>query len=357
MLKKIFNKVSRAANRKILLSKERRALGPLLATLKEKDIAKAKQLMEDDRFRNRISSADIDPPAVENVLRHMDVGFQGRRILFIPHNFVGHLTHYHHFFGAVVMPLLEWSSVGIVSKGDMLLIRDCGPMNTELLQWSDIIGLKVVPTPLGMIHSLKDSDLLDVWHAPSYDSCYQTDWYARKLVTDGIRKHTFSLLNIEPDTEGNSGNCAKIVVIARGKPDPYYKSKNSETKTSGAQRRSIPNLDELLDELRTISSDVQVAYLENMKVEEKVCLFRKADLVIGQMGAGLNNAIWMSPGTAMIEVLSLDTLRQNFAAYGNICHSMDVRHRRVIQESNHAPVNIRIISGFARDLIASADFD
>jgi capsular polysaccharide biosynthesis protein len=143
-------------------------------------------------------------------------------------------------------------------------------------------------------------------------------------------------------------------VIARGKPDPFYKTKRADTKSSGAQRRSIPNLEALVGALSGISTNTSVAYLEEMTVVEKITLFRGVDIVIGQMGAGLNNALWMRPGSAMIEILSLDSIRPNFAVFANICHRMDVRHRRVVQESNHAPVNLDLITGFAKDLLATA---
>jgi hypothetical protein len=354
MIRKLFNKSIRAINKRQSLAKEARALSPLVALLEAGDLDGAVSLCGSDDLQKAVGKVGMSHESLTILVSSLASSKGGRRVLARPHNFSGHLTHYHHFFGAVILPLLEWISVGILSEGDLVVVPDCGPMNHEFQQWAAILGLKSATAPLSMVATLERSSMLDVWDAPGYDFSFREDWYPRKLVVDRVREHVFGRLG-EATSSGVASDPAqsRIVVIARAKPDPFYKSKRADTKSSGAQRRSIPNLEALVDALSQLTTNVRIAYLEQMTVVEKIALFRDVDLVIGQMGAGLNNALWMRPGSAMIEILSLDSIRPNFAVFANICHRMDVRHRRVVQESNHAPVNLALIKGFAKDLLAT----
>jgi|GEM_PF-3881085 len=353
MIKKIYRKLARMVTRNLVLWKESRTLRPLTDLMPSRDIAKIESLLENQAFRRSLSAADIDAKTLDSLVRLLGSKDQGRKILIRPHNFAGHLTHYHHFFGAVILPLLEWASAGVVSQGDVVLVRDCGPLNPEIEQWSGILGVQATTIPIGLVPCLAGSAMVEVWDAPSYDFSFRDDWYPRKMIIEKIRNHVFQLIHVSSDQQTVNLCEPKIVVVARGKADPFYKSRKADTKTCGADRRSIPNLEELVDELSKLSKDVQVAYLEDMRVSDKIHLFKHADLVVGQMGAGLNNAIWMEPGSALIEILSLEGIRLNFTVFANICNRAEVRHRRVVQESNHAAVNIPLIMGFAKDLIVS----
>lgn len=356
MIKKIYRKLVREMNKRRGLLKETRALRPLIDILPDRDIGKIESLSKDSPFRNNLEQAEINVAALDKLIGFLGEKANGRKILLRPHNFAGHLTHYHHFFGGVMLPLLEWTSVGVVSKADVVAIRDCGPMNTEMEQWAEILGLRIVPVPHCLLSPLAACGLLEAWDAPGYDFSFREDWYPRKMIVGKIRNHVFRLMDsASPDSQSRRSANPKIVIIARGKPDPFYKSRKADTKTSGAERRSIPNLDELVDHLSDLSPDVAVAYLENMKVSDKVRIFRDADLVVGQMGAGLNNALWMKPDSALIEILPLNSIRPNFAVFANICHRMEIRHRRVVQESDHAAVNVPLVMGFAKDLITTGE--
>jgi hypothetical protein len=353
IIRKIYRKSVREVNRKLLLLKERRALRPLINTLPIRDIGKIEILSKDPSLRNQLEKAEVNVAALDQLIGLLASKATGQKILVRPHNFAGYLTHYHHFFGAVILPLLEWASVSVVSEGDLVVIRDCGPMNTELEQWARILGVHIVPVPQCLISPLAGCGMLEVWDAPGYDFSFREDWYPRKMVVNKIRDHVFGL--VDPDDRLHEARCRsnpKIIIIARDKPDPFYKSRKADTKTCGAERRSIPNLDALFESLSGLSPDVEIVYLENMKVADKIRLFGEVDLVVGQMGAGLNNALWMKPESALIEILSLDSIRPNFAVFANICHRMDVRHRRVVQQSDHAAVNIPLIHGFAKDMLA-----
>jgi hypothetical protein len=197
------------------------------------------------------------------------------------------------------------------------------------------------------VEPLAKSGLVEVLDSPGYDFCYREDWYPRELVVDGIRRHVFG--TVQTDLPESTSHGPKTVLIVRGKSNPFYGSKVSETAASGAKRRSIPNLAALTEAMREVTPNLHVIYLEEMTVLEKIRMFRDADVVVGQMGAGLNNVLWMPPGAALIEILSLDTIRRDFSAYANICHRMKVRHRRVIQESDHSEVPIPLLLDFLRE--------
>jgi hypothetical protein len=355
MITKYYNKIVKIIKRRHALASEKNALAPLNNKLESSDFGAAQVVLNDPNFRGRLASVGVEEQRLVELFSCLPPSASGRSVILRPHNFTGHLTHFHHYFGGVLLPLLEWCSVGLLSKGDSVLVRDCGPMNAELAQWSEILALRCASVPSSVIQALETSQSIDKWDAPGYDFSFREDWYPRKLVVERIRDHVFRCLGeMKVEQPETRPEIPKIVLIARGKPDPFYKSRKADTKTAGAQRRSMPNIQDLYERLTTLSSEVVIAYLEEMRVQDKVVLFKNADLVIGQMGAGLNNALWMRPGSAMIEILSLDSIRPNFAVFANICHRMDVRHRRVVQESNHAPVNLDLITGFAKDLLATA---
>jgi hypothetical protein len=355
MVIKYYKKVIKIIKKEWALASEARALAPLNQILESGKFEAARAILDDPKFRGRLAPVGVNEQGLIELFSCLPSSTHGRSVIVRPHNFTGHLTHFHHYFGGVLLPLLEWCSVGLISKGDSVIVRDCGPMNAELAQWSEILGLRCASVSCSVIQALEKSEHIGKWDAPGYDFSFREDWYPRKLVVERIREHVFRCLEgMRIGKDELRSEVPKIVLIARGKPDPFYKSRKADTKSAGAQRRSMPNTQELYEKLKTLSSDVEVAFLEEMRVADKVLLFRNADLVIGQMGAGLNNALWMRPESAMIEILSLDSIRPNFSVFANICHRMDVRHRRVVQESNHAPVNLDLITGFAKDLLATA---
>lgn len=344
---KLFRKVRRTMNRKLLRNSEKKALQGYVKALNERDFAAARQVAVSPEMISNLSDLCLSHTGLTGLLDILEGSMNRRRILMRPHNVAGYLSHYHHFFGGVILPLLEWASVGVFKDKADLVVRDCGPMNTELEQWANLCGIRLAVIPQVLIEPLAKSGLLEVLDSPGYDFCYREDWYPRELVVDGIRRHVFGI--IESDLQESKLPGPKTVLIVRGKSNPFYGSKASETAASGAKRRSIPNLTALTEAMREVTPNLHVVYLEEMTVVEKVRMFRDTDIVVGQMGAGLNNILWMPPGAALIEILSLDTIRRDFSAYANISHRMKVRHRRVIQESDHSEVPIPLLLDFLRE--------
>lgn len=322
------------------------ALKPVAGPLGRQSVAEALRALEAEACRANLREVGVDCDQLCEALGWMERGPQVTLVR--PHNLRGFVTHYHHFFGAVIMPILEWRSVGALTEGARVVVRDCGPMNRELLQWAEIAGFEVRVVPHLLIDAIVASGLPRVWDATGHDYTYREDWYPRNEVIDPIRSFVFSRLGLAPSALEPRTGRPKVILIGRDRPDPFYKTKRAERGTSGTERRSIPNMDALADVLAGGSAQVSVVLLEKMQVAEKIRLFSEADIAVGQMGAGLNNVVWMRKGSGMIEICPVETLHDNFAVFSSICHRIGVEHRRIIQASSHAPVPPELVAGFVR---------
>jgi hypothetical protein len=135
----------------------------------------------------------------------------------------------------------------------------------------------------------------------------------------------------EPD-----GPQSEILVIDRASSNPYYASAATEVKTSGRERRSVSNMEEVARALAAVGECRQVdAAL--LSPREQVQAFTTARVLVGQHGAGLANMVWMAPGSTVVEILPpmgpkvLGLFRQLAAACGH-------RYACVRQPERHGPV-------------------
>ena len=82
---------------------------------------------------------------------------------------------------------------------------------------------------------------------------------------------------------------------------------------ASARRRRVINEDELLPVLR--SADVEVVACETLTLKEQIAIFNDACLTIGPHGAGLTNAMFMPPGSHVIEISSPRVPRTIFESF------------------------------------------
>jgi Glycosyltransferase 61 len=135
-------------------------------------------------------------------------------------------------------------------------------------------------------------------------------------------------------TEGESN---KILLIERLPPSDFYLSK-AKRKGGGTSRRSIINHDELKNFLKENISDSYSfvnLQLENMSMVEQIMHFQEAHMVIAQHGASLANAVWMKPGSIMLELRS-EKKRHFFCT----SKKMGLKYFRYKLDSIHTTIDI-----------------
>ena len=272
-------------------------------------------------------------------------------VLICEHNFAGNIDHYHHFFGAIFIPFVELCSLGYIGDKKTYYFPDCGPsLNREIIEVAEILEIHICFIPRQLTEILMSLDRFERLHFPSIDYCYDVGYLLKKCQSLNIQKFLFKALEVESPM-GSSNDAPSIVVIDRAPPHEYYKSKKSNTGSSGAQRRSIPNIVDIVKRLSELGS-VQKVYLEQMSLKEKLALFNSAEIIVAQMGAGLNGMLWCQPNATLIEIHpNCERLYRDYSAFGNIAESLEMNHYRIIQDSPHASVDPELVYCFVKHAI------
>ncbi len=150
---------------------------------------------------------------------------------------------------------------------------------------------------------------------------------------------------------------SEILLVERGKSDEFY---GTIGRTSGNERRSIPNIHEVHGFLQRHHS-VALINLEDKQLAEQVAAFSGARVVIAQHGAALTNLIWMSPGSLVIEITPPDKMptRPDQEFFKHLAEVMNIRHQYVLQEHRHADITVeqmrQIDLTLARNAITSQE--
>jgi hypothetical protein len=264
------------------------------------------------------------------------------------HNFAGNLDHYHHFFGAVLTPFLELISLGYTNKETTYFVQKCGPLDLEIQEVADFYGLKVKFFPACLRDVVVGLKVVTHVHLPSYDYSYHTDWWLKTHQVAAVRKVALPISAIHTDSA--KSDKYKILLVDRAQAHDYYSSPGATTGTSGTGRRSVPNMEELENALK-VEFSVERVFLEHHSLAEKIHFFGSSDVVVGQMGAGLNGLLWMNTGASLVELHPLDTLSRDYAIFGNIAKELDILHYRIVQGQAHAAVNIDLVVAYIEQAV------
>ncbi|MEM9472415.1 MAG: glycosyltransferase family 61 protein, partial [Pseudomonadota bacterium] len=137
---------------------------------------------------------------------------------------------------------------------------------------------------------------------------------------------------IEKKCRAQSG--IDVLLIERGDPNQHYADVG---RTSGSQRRSVPNIDVLRDLLKA-RHRTELLNLEDTDLASQIAVFRNARAVVAQHGAALTNIIWMRPGSLVIEIIPPRKVPEaaDKEYFSRLAAEMAVRHHYVFQEHDHA---------------------
>lgn len=147
----------------------------------------------------------------------------------------------------------------------------------------------------------------------------------------------------------------KIILIERT-TDSYFKAANAtrepEFWTSGQQRRSISNHTELATRLAECFPDLfQNVSLERTSIYYQYKLFKSADILIAQHGGALSNVVFMRDDAHVIEFSPPWGRESNH--FLNLAAFKGVGYTRILQTSNHGPVNIEETISAVHQILSS----
>ncbi len=154
------------------------------------------------------------------------------------------------------------------------------------------------------------------------------------------RDWTFERLNLSLEPRKF---CKLILLIDR----------TDEGEDRGAERRSISNMDQLEALLKSALQDgleLRRVDLARLPWREQVMLFRDAQLVIGQHGAGLVNMLWMQNDAPVVEI---GNFRSHFV---HLAQQTNRPHFCFEAVSDHPQLSLGAFARFLRDKPSLASF-
>jgi hypothetical protein len=247
----------------------------------------------------------------------------------------GSVEHFYHFLLSYFLPLDRYVARYHPAA---LLVRTCGPMD----EWFALLdpATQIVAVPASEAAQQLRSSRQKRRPFPSLENRM---WNRRRLVA-AARTRVLARVGLAESVVKKG-----VTLINRAPSLPFYLDQ-AEVKTSGAERRSIPNIDALTDALRGVAP-VDIFEGEYLTPREQIRRMRETSILMGQHGAGLVNMIWMEKGGVVIEVLPRDlggSQRGLFRDLARVCgHSYVV----INQEGWHAPVDVseaaRVVAGLA----------
>jgi hypothetical protein len=227
-------------------------------------------------------------------------------------NGLGSVEHYFHFLLGFFAPLFMARDGLVTGNSDRLLVRSCAILDRHLraLAWPDLLILQRETHEKMKLEGLggEDFDPLQFVEIEGrdYPGRYSSNEF--QAFSSRLKQHLYKEFDEAKSKVkchfGGSGR--KVLLINRGEPVGYYNSDLSEIKSSGNQRRSIPNFDDLAEALAVRGVNVLVQYLDDASLVHQMALFDCADVVIAQHGAALTNLVFGSKTMRVIEILPRD---------------------------------------------------
>jgi len=137
---------------------------------------------------------------------------------------------------------------------------------------------------------------------------------------------------------------AKVIntIIINRSVDSFYNSERSEIKTSGIERRSIVNFNELELLVKEKFSDACTLTLENATLADQVLKFENATTIIAQHGAALANIIFCGRQTKIVEIIPRRML--TIGHFSKLANMIGLKYSYYVTDHNHAVVDLKEFS-------------
>ena len=265
----------------------------------------------------------------------------------------GSITHYYHFLLGFLIPFILDISTEDYSKKTYIFNDIFGPMTKIMLQLPlDIkIGFKSKIKyktrywkPLDVNIKERQEKLYTIFTFKNYITI--------QLLFNKLQKqYELTLPIIKYD----------VILIERKVDISYktteYKKKNNPFyeiyKTSGNERRSIVNFDELYLFCVSYYKKYKILKisLEHLPFFEQYNLFNNAKIVILQHGAAVGNVIFMKPNTTIIEFIPQTIfVKTDSNIFPPLSITCKVNHYQYLTNSNHATIDINKFKYYLNDI-------
>lgn len=316
--------------------------------------ASAKRAREEEReILTIIAKAKLIPPKK----RIVPVIFEGHE------GYKNSVTHFYHFFFAVLIPLIEYH---LEHKcAGYKICTDIGPMKSILCE----LDLNIVE----IVGSNNSKGRLDAPHfldhvaLPAYDHFLEEIYRSPsvvKLRLPSLRRVIKFFSDTAPSYIRQIPTF-DIILIERTAKEKYYTEIEIEKKhkTSGAQHRVIRNHSALASALATkYGSKFSCLELERTSIYFQYHMFANAKIVIAQHGAALSNIVFMGEDGAVVEIKppASHIRREHFQVearthFINLAHFMGLKHTEVHQSSDCGDVSVEVIVSAVDEYAASLD--
>jgi len=247
-----------------------------------------------------------------------------KRTVLIPNQWNGSVQQYYHFLLGYLAPIMKWTAQ---HPGQPIAVRDCGPMN----RWFDLLR------PQADVEIMHVGDVLHVLAGnlqpnevlPGMD-------FPERFSRTQLREFADTTLAIARQRVETPLVAYPVIVSDRASHDEFFASSAAEWPESGSQKRSVPNLTEVVNSWGR--SDVSVIDGATAGMYEQIVLHSQATVLIGQHGAGLTNMLWMPPGAHVIEILP-PMPADATGIFASLAHAMGLQHTAIPQDSVHAPID------------------
>ena len=251
-----------------------------------------------------------------------------QRPMLVPATWQGSVEHFYHFLLGYFVPLVRWQER---TGANEFSVRDCGPMNPwfELLRPDTDVDLMTASWMLQRYLTRKQEyRVFHQWDDP------------RRFHKRTLRRVADAVLSRMP-SQASSDSTRNITVIERRPSPDFYLTGSSDAYASGSDWRSVPNIQDVADQLPELGQ-VRLVDTAAMSPLEQIQLLSQTDVLVGQHGAGLANMIWMKPGSIVIEIQPplIAPIDQIFSS---LAGAMSLDHLIVPQTHDHSPIDFKVV--------------
>ena len=237
------------------------------------------------------------------------------------------------------MPLCLWLDQ---HKGQPVAVRDCGPMNV----WFEALGprfdIEILP-PGSALHMIVGQRMRHVVLRGLDDP---RRFHAGRLRV-GVEAVS-SVLDMPVTNRG--GSSRGVLIVDRASSEDFYHQAESETHMSGQERRSVPNLAQLPEEL-SVAVPVVVRDLARMDPRGQLAVVSGSNVLVGQHGAGLAHMLWMQKPAGVVEIAP-PLPGQVEHLFEHLAGVLDLEYRRVAQADVHSPVDLESVARAVTELFS-----
>jgi len=220
-----------------------------------------------------------------------------------------------------------------------ITVRECGPLDDWLRLLAHACDVEIVQAGTMLERLVREAQgavILEPLDDPaSFDSGQLRDF-----------RETFSMLTGIPipvvDQRG-------AVVLSRGAAHPFYTQSGDD---SASMRRSLADVGTIGEHVGAHVS-TRVIDAADMTPAEQVDAFARAQVLVGQHGAGLTNMIWMRAPGVVVEILPGGMPGVNRSIFRNLASALSLQYVAVPQDGSHGHVDPRAVEEAVASFLAA----